>query len=172
MRFKLQRARYKQYIKALFFPKKKMVVDYEERWKTGIHQNRRTVEINGRPAIQTGLEYKRILVEELDKRIKSLCPKTVLEIGSGNGLNILALAARNPSIEFRGIEPTEMGIAQSAKFAENPPQELAYLGGGGKVVFEKKSLFELCDNEADLVFTANVLILIDDRDAAIKKYTL
>ena len=89
---KLHRQKYKEHWKALIFPKKSLNENYEEIWKSGIHQNIRTVHINGEPAIQTGIEYKRIVIEEFDKRIKSLQPKSVLEIGSGNGLNILSLS--------------------------------------------------------------------------------
>lgn len=176
---KLHRQKYIEYFRCLIFPKKAFNDNYEEIWKTGIHQNIRTVHINGEPAIQTGIEYKRIIIEELDKRIRSLQPKTVLEVGSGNGLNTLALAILNPHISFRGIEPTEMGVNQSNNFKINTPyQELSYLTGLSKeeidsrkpnIVFEKKSVFDLKENEAEVVFTCNVLVLIDDRKGALKK---
>lgn len=51
-------------------------------------------------------------------------PRTVLEVGSGNGINLLILACRFPEISFTGVELTEGGVAvaQAAqKEAELPP---------------------------------------------------
>ena len=40
-----------------------------------------------------------------------LRPRTVLEVGCGNGLNLLSLACRFPEIRFAGVELTEGGFA-------------------------------------------------------------
>lgn len=176
---KLHRQKYKQYFRCLFFPKKPLNIDYEEQWKIGIHQNIRTVHLNGEPSIQTGIEYKRIIIEELNLRIKSLQPKSVLEIGSGNGLNILSLSLLNPHILFKGIEPTEMGVKKSYDFKKNfPYEELSYLTGLSRgeidsrmpnIEFKKQSVFDLRSNEAEMVFTCNVLVLIGERKIALAK---
>lgn len=144
--------KYKEFFKVLFWPKKAINVDYEEAWKPelGIYDYIRTNAINGRPAIQSGLEIKRIHVAEIDKYIKFLKPKSVLEVGSGNGMNLEMLAELNPPISFRGIEPTKMGVSKS-KFNR--------LG----------SVFDLKPNEADLVFIMGVLVLIPERDRALRK---
>src|SRR5262245_21338060 len=176
---KLHRQKYVEYLRCLFFPKKPINVDYEKQWRVGIHQNIRTVNLYDRPAIQTGIEYKRIVIEELDKRIKSLQPRSVLEIGSGNGLNVLALAFLNPHIQFKGIEPTDMGVSQSINFKMNLPfDEISYLTGLSKqeipnrkpaIEFEKKSVFDLKPDEAEMAFTCNVLVLIEERKKALEK---
>lgn len=40
-----------------------------------------------------------------------LRPRSVLELGSGNGVNLLALACRFPEMHFAGLELTEGGVA-------------------------------------------------------------
>lgn len=47
--------------------------------------------------------------------IDDLKPKRVLEVGSGNGINLLSLAGAYPDIEFTGIELTAEGVEQSRK---------------------------------------------------------
>jgi SAM-dependent methyltransferase len=51
----------------------------------------------------------RLLV--LMRAIASLRPRTVLEVGCGNGLNLLTLACRFPEMRFAGLELTEGGFA-------------------------------------------------------------
>ena len=51
----------------------------------------------------------RLLV--LMRAIAWLRPRTVLEVGCGNGLNLLTLACRFPEIRFAGVELTEGGFA-------------------------------------------------------------
>lgn len=47
--------------------------------------------------------------------IKHLKPKSVLEVGSGNGINLLSLAGAFPDVEFNGLELTNEGVLQSRK---------------------------------------------------------
>ncbi len=51
----------------------------------------------------------RLLV--LMRAIDRLRPASVLEVGCGNGLNLLVLACRFPEIAFRGVELTPGGVA-------------------------------------------------------------
>jgi SAM-dependent methyltransferase len=46
----------------------------------------------------------------LDSVISFLKPRTVLEAGCGNGINLLLLSARYPNIHFVGLEPTRGGV--------------------------------------------------------------
>jgi SAM-dependent methyltransferase len=46
----------------------------------------------------------------LDEVITQLNPASVLEVGAGNGINLLMLSARHPDIRFLGLEPTAGGI--------------------------------------------------------------
>lgn len=58
--------------------------------------------------------------------IEHLCPKRVVEVGCGNGINLLMLACRFPDIEFTGIELTKQGHQAATRFQELPelPEEL------------------------------------------------
>jgi SAM-dependent methyltransferase len=47
----------------------------------------------------------------LMRAIAWLQPRTVLEVGAGNGVNLLVLACRYPGIRFAGLELTESGVA-------------------------------------------------------------
>jgi SAM-dependent methyltransferase len=47
----------------------------------------------------------------LDQVIERLRPNTVLEVGCGNGINLIMLSARYPHIRFTGLEPTEGGVS-------------------------------------------------------------
>jgi ubiquinone/menaquinone biosynthesis C-methylase UbiE len=45
--------------------------------------------------------------------IEELRPASVLEVGSGNGINLFALAGAFPGIEFTGVELTSEGVSQA-----------------------------------------------------------
>lgn len=45
--------------------------------------------------------------------IDDLKPKRILEVGSGNGINLLSLAGAFPGIEFTGLELTDEGVRQA-----------------------------------------------------------
>lgn len=46
----------------------------------------------------------------LEEALNELSPGAVLEVGAGNGINLLMLAARFPTIQFFGVEPTQGGV--------------------------------------------------------------
>jgi len=66
----------------------------------------------------------------LARLIEHLKPRRVLEVGCGNGINLILLACRFPEIEFSGLELTPAGHAAASRFqAENatlPEHLLAY----------------------------------------------
>jgi len=47
--------------------------------------------------------------------IDELKPKRVLEVGSGNGINLLSLAGAFPNVEFTGLELTPEGVEQARR---------------------------------------------------------
>jgi ubiquinone/menaquinone biosynthesis C-methylase UbiE len=47
----------------------------------------------------------------LMRAVAWLRPRTVLEVGAGNGVNLLVLACRFPDVRFAGVELTEGGVA-------------------------------------------------------------
>ena len=71
----------------------------------------------GLMARPTGIKRVHQLV--LMRLFERLQPRTVLEVGSGNGINLLVLSARFPEVRFAGIELTEAGVAAAtAQMAE------------------------------------------------------
>jgi ubiquinone/menaquinone biosynthesis C-methylase UbiE len=80
---------------------------------------------------------KRVHLLFLMRAIARLKPRTVLEVGSGNGLNLFILAARFPEIHFMGLELTAGGVVAANRvramaelpeilvtFAPEPPIDL------------------------------------------------
>jgi SAM-dependent methyltransferase len=56
----------------------------------------------------------------LMRAIDFLRPRTVLEVGAGNGLNVLLLACRFPEIRFAGLELTAGGVAMARGVQAEP----------------------------------------------------
>lgn len=52
--------------------------------------------------------------------IAELRPGRVLEVGSGNGINLLSLAGAFPEIEFTGLELTGEGVEQARRAQSDP----------------------------------------------------
>lgn len=50
--------------------------------------------------------------------IEALRPRRVLEVGCGNGINLLLVAGRFPEIAFSGLELTDTGVAAARGFQE------------------------------------------------------
>ncbi len=98
-----------------------------------------------------------------------------LEVGSGSGGNLLALAIRHPNLSFWGIEYAQRGNQLSKVILECIPDELyshagfPHLNQGDRnrisqklkenVIFLQGSAFQipLADKSVDLSFTVNVL---------------
>jgi ubiquinone/menaquinone biosynthesis C-methylase UbiE len=62
----------------------------------------------------------------LIKVLEELRPRRVLEVGSGNGINLLLLSCRFPDVEFHGVELTEEGVnaARSLQARTRLPENL------------------------------------------------
>ncbi|MDP3727438.1 MAG: class I SAM-dependent methyltransferase [bacterium] len=98
--------------------------------------------------------------------------QSVLELGSGNGINILALAALHPEIKvWRGIEMTPEGVAAAEHIRKEPPlKELVYLTdlpwdtiarrlAAADIEFQQGSILNLPfpDRSIDMVFSRLVI---------------
>ncbi|OHA20072.1 MAG: hypothetical protein A2836_02545 [Candidatus Taylorbacteria bacterium RIFCSPHIGHO2_01_FULL_45_63] len=96
--------------------------------------------INGTKALYPVIEYKKILLEMFARKLSSFAPKSLLELGSGRGFNILTLALLCPHIHtFRGIELTSEGVAMAKQNFANPPFEiLTHLTGLSKEEITKR----------------------------------
>jgi len=106
----------------------------------------------------------------LIRAIEKMRPRTVVEIGCGNGINLMMLACRFPQIAFTGIELTAQGHAAAQAFqqahVELPanlrafaPEPLADLTSFRRVRFLQGSATELPfdDGAFDLAITVLAL---------------
>jgi SAM-dependent methyltransferase len=126
--------------------------------------------LEGKPVWGNGwysIEFRSRLIE----RVVDLSgARTVLEVGSGRGVNLALLALSRPSLDLTGIELTETGVARSRELAARPPTELLELVGASTPTAEQRAAlgrlrFEQADATAlpfddesfDLVFTYLVL---------------
>lgn len=76
-------------------------------------------------------DYKRFLLARFAKIVEHFGAASVLELGSGRGLNLLSLAALCPRLrEAQGIELSPEGVRVAEENVKHPPlRELAYLTG-------------------------------------------
>lgn len=105
----------------------------------------------------------------LIRAIEKLKPKRVLEVGCGNGINLLLLAGRFPSIEFVGVDLTPEGIAAAQRLQGEPilpdylqafaPTPLEDITAFRRIRFQQADASSLPfrDGEFDLVFTSLAL---------------
>lgn len=106
----------------------------------------------------------------LIRAIEKVRPRTVVEIGCGNGINLMMLACRFPQTAFTGIELTPQGHAAALAFqqahAELPanlrafaPEPLPDLAGFRRIRFLQCSAAELPfdDGAFDLAITVLAL---------------
>jgi SAM-dependent methyltransferase len=98
--------------------------------------------------------------------IERLRPKRVLEVGSGDGINLLVLAGAFPGVSFTGLELTENGLA-AARRALSTPSTTLWLNTYSSLKQRDERAIErlrfvqgtathlpFCDGAFDLVFTA------------------
>ena len=109
-----------------------------------------------------GTRFRQLL---LIRTIEQTRPKRVLEVGCGNGINLMLLACRFPEVEFAGLELTHEGHAAAVGMQQQPElpaemQEFAPLplvdpSAFRRIQFIQGSAAELPfeDNEFDLVCT-------------------
>jgi SAM-dependent methyltransferase len=122
----------------------------------------------------------RLLV--LMRSIAFLRPRSVLEVGSGNGVNLLCLSCRFPAIRFAGVELTEGGVATAtaAQAAEALPDALQRFApeplldpsAHRAVEFRRGSAAELpfADASFDLVYSSLALEQMEEvRERAIRE---
>jgi ubiquinone/menaquinone biosynthesis C-methylase UbiE len=105
----------------------------------------------------------------LMRTIEALRPRSVLEIGFGEGLNLMMLAAQFPEIRFAGIELTEGGYRAAAALKGEPilPEKLQAFSPRPVLDVATHRAIELhhgsaanlpfAANEFDLVFTSLAL---------------
>jgi SAM-dependent methyltransferase len=87
-------------------------------------------EWGGRRALASNRGGTRVRQLLLVRTIELLKPRRVLEVGCGNGINLLLLAGRFPEIEFTGIDLTQEGPAAARRVQQQndllPPHLQAF----------------------------------------------
>jgi SAM-dependent methyltransferase len=136
----------------------------------------------GQHLIIRGNGVRRVILLRMMRLIAELRPKRVCEVGFGNGLNLLILAARFPEIEFAGAELTDEGVAAArgvtalstlpAGVIKLSPERLPDLAAHGRIRFEQGNAAALPfeDGEFDLVYTAGAVEQMESiRDEALRE---
>jgi SAM-dependent methyltransferase len=118
-------------------------------------------------AVDTGAtRVRQLLIARIVERAR---PRSVLEVGCGNGINLILLACRFPEIEFTGIELTEAGHRAALEFQkqaalpeamrEYAPLPLADPTAFRRITFLQGNAAQLpfADAQFDLVFSVLAL---------------
>lgn len=127
-----------------------------------------------------GTRYRQLL---LSRAIQRAAPRSVLEIGCGNGINLILLACRFPEIAFTGLELTEAGQRAAMDFQarhatlpqglrDYAPEPLPDPAGFKRIRFERGSAADLpfADRSFDLVQTVLALEQMEQiRDRALRE---
>jgi SAM-dependent methyltransferase len=123
----------------------------------------------GRGAEASALATKAVHHLLLVKALERLRPETVLEVGSGNGLQLFLLAGAFPRTRFSGLELSEAGVraAERVQGLETLPDELRRFAAAPvrdpaahrRVELHRGSAAELpfADASFDLVYTSLAL---------------
>ena len=140
------------------------------------------VEWNSSKFVVGGLGLRKLQTLRIMKLIEKIKPKSVLDVGCGNGERVLQLACRYPGIKFTGLELTPGGVETakniqkldqiSEALSNASPQPLIDLTAHKSINFvcsSAKSIpFE--DNSFDLVYTSLSLEQMESiREHALKE---
>jgi SAM-dependent methyltransferase len=71
-----------------------------------------------RPCFATGIAGTRTRLLLIMQAIEKLGPKSALEVGCGNGINLILLSCRFPEIKFHGVELTQEGVQAATGFQQ------------------------------------------------------
>jgi SAM-dependent methyltransferase len=114
-----------------------------------------------------GTRFRQLM---LIRAIELTRPRSVLEIGCGNGINLILLACRFPEVSFTGLELTEAGQRAARGFQERhatlpdflcdfAPEPLPDPLGFKRIRFERGSAAELPFADGSFDFVQTVLAL-------------
>src|SRR5262249_21154104 len=99
--------------------------EYDTVWGRGYERYQLRPEVHAKPWIWGAKRYwsnsvgaTRFRQAILIRMIERVKPKRVLEIGCGNGINLILLACRFPEISFTGLELTTAGHQAAREFQE------------------------------------------------------
>jgi SAM-dependent methyltransferase len=154
-----------------------IVDEYDEVWGRGFERYQMQPRVRHKPWIWRSRRYwansiaaTRFRQAILTRIVERVRPKTVLEVGCGNGINLILLACRFPDIQFIGLELTSAGHKVAVEFqATNDalpeslqafaPLPLADPTGFRRIRFIQGSAAELplADGSVDLTMTVLAL---------------
>jgi len=137
-------------------------------------------EWHGRRMLAHGVGATRVRQLILIRLIEALRPRRVLEIGCGNGINLMLIAGRFPTVEFTGVELTRAGHAAArtlqqrerlpSRLTDFAPLELGDPTAFRAIEFQRgdATALALPDAGFDLVYTVLALEQMERRrDAAL-----
>ncbi len=108
--------------------------DYAKSWSESIADNVggrkvRIQKVYDRLGVYRPIDYRKFSLWHIAHTIRSFQPKTILELGSGNGINLLSLAVLCPDVRsFVGVDLTPEGVETARRIFRDPPiPELVYL---------------------------------------------
>jgi len=103
--------------------------EYETVWSRGYERYQLRPDVHAKPWTWAGRRYWATTVGAtrfeqtiLCRVIERVKPKRVLEVGCGNGINLILLACRYPEIEFTGLELTAAGHHAAIQFQQENVQ--------------------------------------------------
>jgi SAM-dependent methyltransferase len=151
--------------------------EYDEVWGRGFERYQMNPRVRHKPWTWRRRRYwassigaTRFRQAILTRIIERVRPKSVLEVGCGNGINLLLLACRFPEIQFTGVELTAAGHEVATRFqASNQllpealqafaPLPLADLAAFRRIRFIQGSAAKLplADGAVDLTMTVLAL---------------
>jgi SAM-dependent methyltransferase len=113
----------------------RIIAEYDGQWRKKGFDRYRPADLKGAGGPWTWGDFRFSLSNEagaavrllyLEQAIGALRPRTVLEVGCGNGLNLHLLACRFPHIEFTGVEAAPQGCLAGQRVAHAGvlPQDL------------------------------------------------
>jgi ubiquinone/menaquinone biosynthesis C-methylase UbiE len=134
--------------------------DKEKRIKIMFEPTR--MEKNGYLLVLPKFEYEKGMILKLAQHIEG---KNILEMGSGDGLNLLCLSILRPGIKWTGLEFTEAGVKRANAYLKNPPQEVIKAITGkefkdpGNITYIQGDMRRtgFPDNSFDMVFTKQAI---------------
>ena len=191
----------RRYLKRVLMPwsakgkrdEREVIREYSKAWKPGEYDNYRLGGdlprlspwvYRGERMYATDLGGTRYRQAMLVRFVEQVRPRTVLEVGCGNGINLLLLAGSFPDIEFTGIELTREGHEAAVEFQRHhevlpeamqafAPLPLQDTTAFKRIRFVQGNATELPfgDNEFDLVYSILALEQMERiRDRALSEF--
>lgn len=95
---------------------------------------------NTRVFMWRSIDRRKYVLREVKDVLESFDTRSVVEFGSGNGINVLSLAVLCPRLtKLRGLELSATGVRTAKAFLSNPPFEaITYITGRPREEIEKR----------------------------------